>query len=140
GRDQRASVANPDPPHEVDDREAPGYRDVDAPDADATNQQPRDGPHQHQDQQERDRKADVPTAGQSPRKDDRADLVGDRSEALPRSDKRSKLGGWRLRRRIQAGHRAWVMTDEADYKKGRGKISFDVGVGCSMFHSMAKRL
>ena len=34
-RDQRAGVADTDPPDEVDDGEAPADRDVDAPDADA---------------------------------------------------------------------------------------------------------
>ena len=38
-RDQRAGVADADPPDEVDDREAPGHRHVDAPDADALEQQ-----------------------------------------------------------------------------------------------------
>ena len=38
-RDQRAGVADADPPDEVDDGEAPGDRDVDAPDADAREQQ-----------------------------------------------------------------------------------------------------
>ena len=35
GRDQRAGVTDADPEHEVDDGEAPGHRDVVAPDADA---------------------------------------------------------------------------------------------------------
>ena len=43
GRDQRAGVADADPPDEVDDREAPADRDVDAPDADALDEQPGDG-------------------------------------------------------------------------------------------------
>ena len=38
-RDQRAGVADADPPDEVDDGEAPGDRDVDAPDADALDEQ-----------------------------------------------------------------------------------------------------
>ena len=40
--DQRAGVADADPPDEVDDREAPADRDVDAPDPDALEQQPGD--------------------------------------------------------------------------------------------------
>ena len=44
-RDQRAGVADADPPDEVDDREAPGHRDVDAPDADADDQQVADPEH-----------------------------------------------------------------------------------------------
>ena len=39
GRDQRAGVADADPPDEVDDREAPADRHVDAPDADALDEQ-----------------------------------------------------------------------------------------------------
>ena len=35
GRDERARVADADPPDEVDDGEPPRHRDVDAPDADA---------------------------------------------------------------------------------------------------------
>ncbi len=37
--DQRSGVADTDPPDEVDDRESPGDRDVDAPDADAFGEQ-----------------------------------------------------------------------------------------------------
>ena len=38
-RDQRAGMADADPPDEVDDGETPRDRDVDAPDADAVGQQ-----------------------------------------------------------------------------------------------------
>ena len=43
GGDQRAGVADTDPPDEVDDGEAPADGDVDAPDADALDDQPADG-------------------------------------------------------------------------------------------------
>ena len=39
GGDQRACVADADPPHEVDDGEAPTDWDVDAPDANAFDEQ-----------------------------------------------------------------------------------------------------
>ena len=82
GGDQRAGVADADPPDEVDDREAPADRDVDAPDADADDEQVGD----------RRRAAASParTTARSrstsravvgPRQHDRADLVGDRAEA-----------------------------------------------------------
>ena len=42
-RDQRARVADADPPHEVGDGEAPHHRHADAPDAHALGQQQRHG-------------------------------------------------------------------------------------------------
>ena len=39
GGDERAGVADADPPDEIDDREAPADRDVDAPDADARDEE-----------------------------------------------------------------------------------------------------
>ena len=53
GRDQRAGVADADPPHEVGDGEAPGHRDVDAPDADALDEQVDDDADEDQQQQRR---------------------------------------------------------------------------------------
>ena len=86
-RDQRAGVADADPPDEVDDREAPGDRDVDAPDADALDEQIGD----------RDHAAASTSANATPkpshqptrrlaRQHDRADLVGDRAERVAGRD------------------------------------------------------
>ncbi len=47
-RNQRARVADTDPPHEVDDGEAPGNRNRDAPDADAADKQVGGREQQHQ--------------------------------------------------------------------------------------------
>ena len=47
-------VADTDPPHEIDDGEAPAYRDVDAPDADAEQEQVGDRDHQQHHQTMRD--------------------------------------------------------------------------------------
>ena len=59
-RDQRAGVADTDPPDEVDDRESPADRDVDAPDADALDEQPGRRGHQQLQHAERDQKAEDP--------------------------------------------------------------------------------
>ena len=69
--DQRAGVADADPPHEVDDREAPGDRDVDAPDADAHVEEPADRDDQHLQQREAGQEADPPAARVLVAEDDR---------------------------------------------------------------------
>ena len=56
--DERARVADADPPHEVHDRKAPPHRVFDAPDTDALDQQLRDGQQQHVGERERKQKAD----------------------------------------------------------------------------------
>src|SRR5262249_47982928 len=71
---------------EVDDGEAPADGDVDAPDADALQQQPADGVEQHHDEEEGDAEADPPAARGALRQDDGADLVGDGAEGVPRGD------------------------------------------------------
>ena len=58
--DQRAGVADTDPPDEVDDAERPADRDVVPPDADALVQRPGDGDHQHAEQRQRDGEAGPP--------------------------------------------------------------------------------
>ena len=64
-RDQRAGVADADPPDEVDDGEAPADRDVDAPDADALHQQIGDRDHQHVREREREQEPDPPARAAS---------------------------------------------------------------------------
>ena len=63
GGDQRAGVADTDPPDEVDDGEAPADRDVDAPDADAPEKQVADGEQHHHRQHEAEAEADEPAVG-----------------------------------------------------------------------------
>ncbi len=89
-RDQRAGVADADPPDEVDDVEAPADRDVDAPDPHPLGEEDGDRPEEHHDQREGDAEAQVPPlrhAGE----DDRADLVGDRGGGVPRRHDRRLL-------------------------------------------------
>ena len=47
GGNQRARVADSDPPDEIDDGKSPADRNVDAPDADAFDEQVADGEQQH---------------------------------------------------------------------------------------------
>ena len=85
-RDQRAGVTDADPPDEVRDREAPGDRDVDAPDADADGEQRRDRHHEQREEAEPDRETEEPSAPRTPREDDAGDLVGDRGVGVRRAD------------------------------------------------------
>ena len=75
GGDQRAGVADADPPHEVDDREAPGHRDVDAPDADAHVEQPADGHRQDLQHGEPGQEADPPAPRVLAVEDDRPPIA-----------------------------------------------------------------
>ena len=59
-RDQRAGVADADPPDEVDDVERPADRDVVAPDADALQEQVADRHQQEVQEQEPDQRRDDP--------------------------------------------------------------------------------
>ena len=61
--DQRAGVADADPPDEVEDVEAPADRMVDAPDADADEDQLADRGGQHHDAEDADGQADPPQFG-----------------------------------------------------------------------------
>ena len=98
-RDERARVADADPPHEVDNREAPADRNVDAPYARAHEQQVGDGDHEHVDERERDAEAEPPSERRPARQDDRADLVGDGREGMARRDDRRTRP--RRRRRVR---------------------------------------
>ena len=82
GRDQRAGVADTDPPDEIDDREAPADRDIDAPDADALDEQPAGASHQILHHAESDRTAEEPPECDLALENDAADFVGDGSEAV----------------------------------------------------------
>ena len=105
-RDQGAGVADPDPPDEVDDREAPHHRDVDPPDADAadtraraidTNKSKREG--------RADAHAQKPAPVVGPHQHDRTDLVGHRGVGVLRpQDRRGRPCVGRFR--IGGSHRA----------------------------------
>ena len=84
GGDQRARVADADPPDEDDDRKAPADRDVDAPDADAAGDQVDHADQEDLHEHERKRQPEEPAARHPLREDDRADLVGDRTVAMAR--------------------------------------------------------
>src|ERR1043165_1450991 len=59
-RDERAGVADADPPDEVGDGEAPGDRDVDAPDADAAHEEIADRADERHAAERRDAEARKP--------------------------------------------------------------------------------
>ena len=67
GGDERAGVADTDPPDEVDDGEAPGHRDLDAPDADAADEQVGDRDQQQHHEHARDDKSCQPAQPDGPR-------------------------------------------------------------------------
>jgi len=73
-----------DPPHKVDNREAPGYRLRDGPDADAHQKQPRHRHQQHGCQRAADAEEGKPTQRRMRREHDVRDLLGDRPEGLAR--------------------------------------------------------
>ena len=93
-RDQRAGVADADPPDEVDDVEAPADRDVDAPDADARRRTGRRSRYSSSIiSTNAMREADEPAARRPPGQHDRADLVGDRARRCARLDDRRGAAG-----------------------------------------------
>src|SRR5438309_1994380 len=81
-------MADTDPPHEVDDREAPADRYVDAPNARAFDHQVPDGKKHHHRQHERDAEANEPTGRGRPLQHDGADLVGHGPEGVTGFDHR----------------------------------------------------
>src|SRR5260370_20829150 len=74
------------PPHEIDDREAPADWDIDAPNARAFNKQVAEGEQQHHGHEEAGSEADDPAERGRTRQHDGADLVGNRAERIPRLD------------------------------------------------------
>src|SRR5208283_4189785 len=83
---ERARMPDTDPPHEVDDGEAPADGDVDAPNANAFDKQVAERVQQHHRDQEAGSEADDPAERGRPRQDDGADLVGNRGERIPGLD------------------------------------------------------
>ena len=93
GRNQRASMADTDPPDEVDDGKTPRHRDINAPDADANGQEIGHRIHQQQYQGEGQSKTDKPAQGRATGEDNGADLVRDRGVGVARlDDRRPPLG------------------------------------------------
>ena len=84
--DERAGVADADPPDEIHDRETPCDRNVDSPDADSFQQQPGDGEVQHHQKRKGDRESAEPAAMHRPLEDDVADLSRDRRVVVTRRD------------------------------------------------------
>src|SRR5262249_45472283 len=101
GGDERAGVADADPPNEIDDGESPADGNVDAPDARALCEEPADGDSHQGREAESNYKTHIPTEGSWAGKNDRTDLIGDRTEGVSRSQHRCQatdLGriDWRL--------------------------------------------
>ncbi len=94
-RDERAGVTDPDPPDQVDDREAPAHGVVDAPDTRPFHEQVSQRVEEHHRQQETDEGGDVPRNRRCLREDDRRDLVGDRPERVTGPDDLARFGGGR---------------------------------------------
>ncbi len=90
-RDQRARMADTDPPHKVNDRESPPDRNVDTPDADALNKEPCGGRHQGLHQPESDQQAEDPSQRGLPLENDPADFVRNRRETVSLVDYRPYL-------------------------------------------------
>ncbi len=93
-RDQRAGVADTDPPHEVDDGEAPGHRDDDAPHSDALVEQPESARQQalHGDKGQKQTDPPLFRRGLDRFQDDAGDLVGDRTVVVSRPDDLVRAG------------------------------------------------
>ncbi len=83
-RDQRAGVADADPPDKVDDGKAPGHRLRDGPDADALQEQPGHRHQQHRRAAARHAEECKPAQRRVRREHNARDLFGDRLEGLAR--------------------------------------------------------
>ena len=88
--DQRAGVADADPPDEVDDVHAPSDRMVDAEDADAFSDQEGDGEGEETDEAEGDEEPEEPAERRLAAQDDRGNVIGDGGEVVSRLDRRSR--------------------------------------------------
>src|SRR5215469_16178473 len=84
-------MAYTDPPHKVDDRKSPRDGDVDAPDADAADQQHRNGEHQHHRSEKPDSHKGEPFEGSFSGQDDAADLFGKAPIVVARADERRSI-------------------------------------------------
>ena len=91
-RNQRAGVADADPPDEVDDVERPADRDVVAPDADPLEDQVAQGHVQHTGAAETDQEQSDPAKREPLRQRNLRDDLGDRLEVVPGQDHRRLFG------------------------------------------------
>ena len=82
GRNQGAGMADTDPPDEVDDGEAPGGRDSDAPDANALDKQEGYDQVQKHQKGKAHQETDYPARGRAASEHDGADLIGYRSKRM----------------------------------------------------------
>src|SRR5579872_333948 len=101
GGNKCTGVADTDPPHEIDDGEAPADGNVDAPDTHALQDQVADGDVHHAKNAECNQKADVPAKRSGPRQNYSADLVRDRAIRMPRTKYRRQAADlgridWRI--------------------------------------------
>src|SRR6202011_755258 len=112
GGNQRAGVADTDPPHEIDDGEAPTDGNVDGPDSDAFNDQPADGDGQHAQHGKCDCEACEPTQSCGTGQNRGADLLGYGLIGMTGSE------DWNLRRidgRLRDAHTFSVEDDKSGF-------------------------
>src|SRR5207247_2106566 len=88
GGNQRSRMTDPDPPDEVRDLERPSDRNVVPPDPDSLDDEIGQRDEQQQREQERDAEAEIPAERRPAGENDRADLVGDRTERVAGSQDR----------------------------------------------------
>ena len=81
-RDQRAGVADAEPPDVIVDRESPVDGNVDAPDADAAGEQLDDGNHQQQQKRGGEDHRDQPAPLDRKMQGNAGELIGDAADAL----------------------------------------------------------
>src|SRR5215472_9618849 len=77
-------MADTDPPHKVDDGEAPGYRDGNGPNADALQKEPGDGDRKQRDPAACDHEPAPPAQRRMAGQHDARELLGNRLESVPR--------------------------------------------------------
>ena len=100
--DQRARVADSDPPDEVDNRESPGAGNGDAPDADALQEEPRHRNHQQSGNTAGNRQPAKPAERRVAGEHQAGDLLRHRAEGVSGRDHRV-LAGVRVDSRIVDG-------------------------------------
>src|SRR5215831_4053410 len=110
GGDQRSGITNTDPPHEVDDGEAPSDGDGHAPDANPLQKEVAHGVEQHHRGHEGDAESDEPSVGRRSRENDGTDLFGNRAESMAGFDHGSAFD---LGRRFVLLVHAFKITDTA---------------------------
>src|SRR5277367_3395174 len=83
GRDQRSGMADTDPPHKVDDGEAPRHRLRDTPDTGAAQEEPGNRDEQHRGPASSQHKAAKPAERRMAGEHDARELFGKRLEGVP---------------------------------------------------------